>query len=139
MNQCFSNLSVHIHRLQVPYPGNSGSVGLERSPGICIWTGCLGDGSGRGAQTTHKNISSTERPVSALSREKLEDVETGPGHRHLNRPPVRPGPVEQGYAPEVSCPVPHHLVFLKRQPLDHPLAIFYKLAVKRFFNRPNGS
>lgn len=46
-------------------------------------------------------------------------------------------PGQKGYVPEVGCPIPHHLVLLQCQPLNHALAIFHELAVKRFFNRSN--
>lgn len=105
---------------------------IWKRPGIYLWTRCLGDCSGR-------DLSGTERLVSTLSQEELEHLETGPGRQLLSWPSSRSGPLEQGYAPEVGCPVPHHLVLLKRQPLNHPLAIFHKLAVKCFFNRSNSS
>lgn len=45
----------------------------------------------------------------------------------------------RGHAPKVGSSVPHHLMLLKRQPLDHPLAVFHELAVECFFNRPHSS
>lgn len=46
-------------------------------------------------------------------------------------------PEETGHVPKVGGPIPHHLVLLQRQPLNHALAILHELAVKRFFNGPN--
>uniref|UniRef100_A0A2D4JK69 Uncharacterized protein n=1 Tax=Micrurus lemniscatus lemniscatus TaxID=129467 RepID=A0A2D4JK69_MICLE len=40
--------------------------------------------------------------------------------------------------PEVGGPVPHHLVLLKGEPLDHPLAAVHKLAVEAFLAGAHG-
>ena len=46
---------------------------------------------------------------------------------------------ERGCVPEVGGSIPHHLVLLQGQPLNHSLAILHELAVKRFFNRSDSS
>lgn len=66
-----------------------------------------------------------------------EDMETAPRTPAFEPANWEAWPEEKGYVPKVGRPVPHHLVFLQRQPLNHALAIFHELAVERFFNRSN--
>lgn len=79
-----------------------------------------------------------ETGLGLVSRES-ENMETVPRTPAFEPTSCEAWPGEKGYVPKVGCPIPHHLVLLQCQPLNHSLAIFHELAIKCFFNRSNSS